>query len=161
MIFRVQGQPEILQAPGWQEFAARACAACGLAPGAAQFLGELSARPGFWLLLGCEDGGPKALMAAELPSPLTSHPTILLAYNVGSRALRDAVARATVSWLQAQGHTKAQMINRSGYSDAVYGRGLRPIGDVEERHTLLTVKLREEGAQGAEVVSMDGGMGAA
>lgn len=157
MIFRVQGQPEILQAPGWQAFSAQACAACGLAPGAAQFLGEISGRPGVWVLLGCEDGAPKALMAAELPSPLTSHPIILLAYNVGSRGLRDAVARATVAWLRAQGYSTAQMINRSGYPDAVYGRGLRPIGDVEECHTLLTVKLREEG-QGEEI-SPDGGVG--
>lgn len=152
MIFRLLGDPGT---PTWVTFAERAAASCALPPGAGAFLGTLAANPNVLVLVGEEGAVLKCLLVCELPTPFTLLPTITLAYNEGSRDLRAQAFCALQRWVRAHGYEQVRMVNRSGHG-AAYERALRPLGEVVERHELLTVKLREEGGEGAEVLTAGG-----
>lgn len=145
---RVQ-HPLILRHPALWPWLGSVCAAMDR-PKAAAFIADLCGRSDALVLLGVEDR-PCALLCAELPSPLNLFPWITLGYNDGSPALGREMMRQAAQWFRAHGHTTFQAINGSGRSDAAYARGLRCVGEVTERHSLLTVALREEEQDGAEV----------
>lgn len=111
---------------------------------ACEQISALCAEAHSQVLLGIEEERPVALLVSQLPTPLMLYPTILLAYNEGSKAIGGEMVQEAARWMRGAGYAHFLMTNRSGRGDAAYERILRPHGTVIERATTLLVELKEE-----------------
>lgn len=116
------------------------------------YIADLCGQEHTQVLLGIEEGRPVALLVSQLPTPLMLQPTILFAYNEGSKEIGAEMVEEAARWMRAAGFSHFLFTNRSGRSDAAYERVLRPHGKVVERATTFLVELRkEEQEDGVEV----------
>lgn len=95
------------------------------------------------VLLGIEEGQPRALLVTQLPTPLMLLPVILLGYNEGTKQLGKAMMQQACAWVRENGYSAFLAVNR-GRNSAAYARGLRPFGKVSDAGTTFRVELREE-----------------
>ena len=126
---------------------------------AAAHITELCGQEHTQVLLGIEGESPVALLVTQLPTPLMLYPTVLFAYNEGSKAIGGEMVEQAASWMRDAGFSHFLMTNRSGRSDAAYERILRPHGKVIERATTLLVELRKEEEQNGDEVHQRPGVG--
>jgi len=136
--------PQVLQHPALLPWVDRVCGRFELCAYASAHIAELCAAAHTQVLLGIEEERPVALLVSQLPTPLMLYPTILLAYNEGSKAIGGEMVEEAARWMRDAGYSHFLMTNRSGRSDAAYERVLRPHGTVIERATTLLVELRKE-----------------
>ena len=136
--------PQVLEHPWLRPWVWSITSRFDLSQDAPEFVAGLCGQAHTQVLLGIEEERPVALLVTQLPTPLMLYPTILLAYNEGSKAIGGEMMQEAVRWVRAAGYSHFLMTNRSNRSDAAYERGLRPHGTVIARATTLLVELRKE-----------------
>jgi hypothetical protein len=81
---------------------------------------------GYFVLLGFEDGSPKALAMGFFPADnIFPYPTITVVYNEGSPGLVQKLGLKLLDTLMQRGYSRAWAINASGKPDRAWQRLFR------------------------------------
>jgi hypothetical protein len=94
---------------------------------AAEQISALCVEAHTQVLLGIEEERHTvALLVTQLPTPLMLYPTILFAYNEGSKAIGGEMVQEAARWIRAAGFTHFLMTNRSGTAEEGFITAVAP-----------------------------------